>query len=207
MPLPKKTLKILPLAAAVDALVSDAAEPINGPPLVVVAAAPTVLAPVPSARCEAASAVQASGVNAGASPSPPVAGRDSTLEPAPATDVGVAADRAAAWAGAGAATAALLLDPAAVTAWEGVEVAMMRGVATSVVVVVSLAEPASPADGVATAGVLVSRRVVTAADKDAPLRRVELLSEEIDGPAAPVPLPGRRAEVALIDDVEALPEA
>ena len=103
VPLPKKTLKIVPLAAAV-------------------AAAPVALTSVPSSRRDAASAVQASGVNAGASPLRPVA---SKLEPAPLTDAWIAEERAVALAAA-AATAAPLRG-AAVTAAEGVTV-MMGGV-------------------------------------------------------------------------------
>jgi hypothetical protein len=138
VPLPKKTLKIVPLAAAV-------------------AAAPVALTSVPSSRRDAASAVQASGINAGAAPLPPLA---RTLEPAPVTDVGIAEERAVALTGA-AATAAPL-RAAAVTAAEGVTVMM---------------------DG------------------------VELPSEKRDRPAAPEPRLERPGEVALVDDVEALPEA
>ena len=135
VPLPKKTLKIVPLAAAV-------------------AAAPVALASLPSSRRDAASAVQASGVNAGASPLP------RKLEPAPATDVGIAEERAVALAGAPATAAPL--RAAAVTAAEGVTVMM---------------------DG------------------------VEVPLEKRARPPAPEPRLERPAEVALVDDVEALSDA
>ena len=136
VPLPKKTLKIVPLAAAV-------------------AAARVALTSVPSSRRDAASAVQASGVNAGASPLPPLARK---LEPAPATDVGIAEERAVVLAGAAAAP----LRAAAVTAAEGVTVMM---------------------DG------------------------VEVPLEKRARPPAPEPRLERPAEVALVDDVEALSDA
>jgi hypothetical protein len=103
VPFPKKTLKIVPLAAAV-------------------AAAPTARASIPSSRRDAASAVQASGVNAGASPLPLLARK---LEPAPAAEVGFAEERAVALAGA--TVTAAPLRAAAGTAAEGVTV-MMGGV-------------------------------------------------------------------------------
>ncbi|MGV0994038.1 MAG: hypothetical protein ACOYB7_17510 [Mycobacterium sp.] len=134
------------------------------------------------------------------------------MEPTPATEVEAAA-RGAAAAGAAAftdstatagaaATGALLLDAAGITASEGVKVVTVRGVATAVVAA-SLAEPALPADGTDTAGVsLWARRGLAAADEDAPLREVEVFSAELDESAAPAPLPERRGEVALVDEVE-----
>jgi hypothetical protein len=75
------------------------------------------------------------------------------LEPIPASEFCVDAERAAATAGAAAttdstasagaaATGAPLLNAAAVTGSEGVKVVVMRGVATSLMVVVSRADPA-----------------------------------------------------------------
>ena len=138
MPLPKKNRRMLPgchppIAAALEAAVTLAVGPLSGSLVEVPAAAALAVLALPSSRREAANAVHASGANAGTSPlPPPVASHDNKLEPTPATDVDAAArgDAAAgtadftdstATAGT-AATGALALDPAAVTASEGVEV-------------------------------------------------------------------------------------
>ena len=75
------------------------------------------------------------------------------------------------------------------------------------VVVASLAEPALPAEGISTAGMLLLRRGL-AADEDAPLRGVELeLSAELAELETPAPEPERRGEVAFVDEVDAPLEA
>ena len=93
VPLPKKKLKMLPLAAAVAAAVGAAAEPTSGSPEVVVAAAGLAVLEAPSSRRDAARAVKASGARAGASPLLPVASHDSRLEPTPETEVDAARTR------------------------------------------------------------------------------------------------------------------
>jgi hypothetical protein len=95
------------------------------------------------------------------------------------------------------------LDAAAVTGSEGVKV-VMRGVATSAMVVVSRADTAFLAASGTTSGVMLLWRV--ADEEDAPLRGDELPSETFDGPATPAPRLGRPGEVDLVD-VEALSEA
>lgn len=100
-----------------------------------------------------------------------------------------------------------MLDAAAFTGSEGVEVVAMRGIANSVMVVVSRADPAFLADRGTTAGVMVLWRVAAADDEEAPLRGGESPSEASDGPATPAPRFERPGEVDLFGDVEALSEA
>ena len=209
VPLPKKKLKMLPEAAAVADAVG-AAEPPTSAPVEVDAAAALAVLDAPNSRREAASAVQASGASAGASPVPPVASHDSRLEPTPATEVDDAAARGAALAAgaaetastaaAGAATAGASLLTAGVAS-EGGETTV-RGAGASVTA--SLAEPELPADGtdgVTTGAVLLRVRGVAAAE-EAPLRGV-LLSAEVESLEAPPRLPPRRGEVALDCEDEA----